>query len=71
MVLMPRDKGSGPFSCHLVTLDDIFIFSQTIEEHEEHLKWVFDKLQEASLYLSRKKVVLSVDSMLVLGHIVD
>jgi hypothetical protein len=32
--------------------DDIFIFSNTLEEHEEHLKCVFDRLREHKLYLS-------------------
>jgi hypothetical protein len=54
-----------------IYLDDIFIFSQSIEDHERHLKWVFDKLREAVLYLSRKKVVLYKDSMEVLGHLID
>ena len=35
-----------------VYLDDIFIYSSTIEEHEDHLTQVFDKLWEAQLYLS-------------------
>ena len=35
-----------------VYLDDIFIYSLTIEEHEYHLAQVFDKLREAQLYLS-------------------
>ena len=32
-------------------LDDIFVYSNTIEEYEEHLQFVFEKLQEFSLYL--------------------
>ena len=35
-----------------VYLNDIFIYSSTIEEHENHLAQVFDKLWEALLYLS-------------------
>ena len=35
-----------------VYLDNIFIYSSTIEEHEKHLAQVFQKLQEAQLYLS-------------------
>ena len=34
-----------------VYLDDIFIYSLTIEEHEKHLVQVFEKLREAQLYL--------------------
>ena len=35
-----------------VYLDNIFIYSLTIEEHEKHLVQVFEKLREAQLYLS-------------------
>src|SRR6266481_7399718 len=35
-----------------VYLDNIFIFSSSVEEHEQHLSQVFDKLQETQLYLS-------------------
>ena len=33
-----------------VYLDNIFIFSSTIEEHEKHLAMVFNKLHKAKLY---------------------
>ena len=35
-----------------VYLDNIFIYSSSIEEHEKHLELVFNKLREAQLYLS-------------------
>ena len=35
-----------------IYLDDIFIYSLSIEEHEKHLELVFNKLHEAQLYLS-------------------
>ena len=35
-----------------VYLDDIFIYSLSIEEHEKHLELVFNKLCKAQLYLS-------------------
>jgi hypothetical protein len=41
-----------------VYLDDIFIFSYTIEDHESHLRQVFDVLRAQSLYLSAQKVDL-------------
>jgi len=42
------------FITHLVHvyLDDIFVFSSTIEEHEVHLMQEFNKLHKAQLYLS-------------------
>ena len=53
-----------------VYLDNIFSYSSTIEEHEKHLAQVFEKLQEAQLYLSRDKVNLYSESMDCLGHII-
>ena len=41
-----------------VYLDDIFIFSSSVEEHEKHLQIVFDLLRKHKLYLSEKKVDL-------------
>ena len=54
-----------------VYLDDIFIFSYSIEEHEDHLKSVFDILREQQLYLSAKKVDLYSAQMDCLGHWID
>ena len=54
-----------------VYLDDIFIFSKTIEEHEDHLRKVFDVLRAQSLYLSAPKVDLYSERMDCLGHRID
>lgn len=54
-----------------VYLDDIFVFSDSIEDHEKHLKLVFDKLREAKLYMSKAKCDLYSERMDCLGHIVD
>ena len=51
-----------------VYLDNIFIYSSTIEEHEKHLAQVFEKLREAQLCLSRDKVDLYSARMDCLGH---
>ena len=54
-----------------VYLDDIFIFSRSIEEHEDHLQIVFDVLRKAELFLSAKKVDLYSTKMDCLGHMID
>ena len=53
--------------------DDIFIFSNSLEEHEEHLQKVFDRLREHKLYLSSnlKKIDLYSTYMDCLGFIID
>lgn len=54
-----------------VYLDDIFIFSFSIEEHERHLSEVFDVLRKAKFYLSSTKFDLYSERMDCLGHIID
>ncbi|KAL1937189.1 hypothetical protein VTO73DRAFT_14488 [Trametes versicolor] len=54
-----------------VYLDDIFIFTDTLEEHLEVLRWVFDRLRVHKLYLSVKKADILSTSMDCLGHMVD
>ncbi|CAD6961547.1 unnamed protein product [Tilletia controversa] len=52
-------------------LDDIFVFSDTLEEHEEHLGTVFQILRDAELYLSKDKIDLYSKSLVCLGHVID
>src|SRR5258706_7707074 len=54
-----------------VYLDDIFIFSNSVEEHESHLSKVFDALRAQSLYLSAPKVNIYLKRMDCLGHRID
>ena len=54
-----------------VYLDDIFVFSKSIAEHEEHLELVFDKLRKAQLFLEESKLGLYSKQMDCLGHIID
>lgn len=54
-----------------VYLDDIFIFSDSIEEHEEHLRIVFNTLRKHQLYLKASKCDLYSESMDCLGHLID
>ena len=53
-----------------VYLDDIFIYSSSIEEHEAHLALVFNGLREAQLYVSRDKVDLYSTKMDCLWHLI-
>ena len=41
-----------------IYLDDIFVFSNTLREHEHHLELLFKRLEAARLYLSCDKVDL-------------
>lgn len=53
--------------CH-VYLDDIIIWSQTIDEHRRNVTLVLDALRQHHLYASRKKTQLFADEVKFLGH---
>jgi transposase InsO family protein len=51
--------------------DDIIIFSQSFEEHCLHLQMVLQRLKDAGLTISPKKVQLFKQRIKFLGHIVE
>lgn len=64
------------FSLHIgvflgVYFNDIILYSDTIEDHINHVKTVVDIPQCEKLYLSSEKLNFLVDSMKILGHTVD
>ena len=54
-----------------VYLDDIFIYSWSIQEHIEHIMKVLQWLRELQFYLSRSKLDLFSDKTDCLGHVID
>jgi len=54
----------------VVYLDDILIYSKTIEEHEALVKQVLARLEHHDLAVSLKKSVFHVDRVEFLGYIV-
>jgi hypothetical protein len=54
-----------------VYLDDIIIYSETLEEHIDHVKRIIDVLKRETLYLSANKMQLIQPELKVLGRIVD
>ena len=54
-----------------IYLDNIFIYSDTLEEHVEHVKLVLDILKWEKLYLSRTKLHFITPELKLLGYIVD
>src|SRR5271165_6990236 len=54
----------------MVYLDDILIYSETIEEHVEHVKKVLQKLQDNDLLLRPEKCEFHKDAVEFLGFIV-
>eukprot|EP01125_Pyxidicula_operculata_P009163 TRINITY_DN3033_c0_g1_i3.p1 TRINITY_DN3033_c0_g1~~TRINITY_DN3033_c0_g1_i3.p1 ORF type:complete len:168 (-),score=10.72 TRINITY_DN3033_c0_g1_i3:95-598(-) len=55
----------------MVYLDDIIIFSKSLEEHLVHIKEVIDALEKAKLYLKFEKCEFGLSSIKILGHIIQ
>src|SRR4030095_9950733 len=55
----------------LVYLDDILVYSNSEEEHLEHLKLVFDALRKYQLYARLQKCVFDQQKVEFCGHLVE
>jgi hypothetical protein len=55
----------------MVFLDDILIYSQTLEDHVQHLHLVLQTLQEHQLYLKYSKCSFAQNQLEYLGHIIS
>ncbi|MCA9766889.1 MAG: hypothetical protein KC455_10785, partial [Carnobacterium sp.] len=55
----------------VVYLDDVIIFSKTVEEHREHLAVVKKKLEEIGMIWNKEKCETFKNEIKILGHIVS
>ena len=55
----------------IIYLDDIIVFSKTLEEHLVRLRAVFEKLKKAELKLKPLKCKLFKQGLTYLGHVVS
>ena len=55
----------------MVFIDDIFSYSKSDSDHEEHLRLVLQKLQENQLYAKYSKCEFWIDEVPFLGHIIS
>ena len=51
-------------------LDYILVYSNGVDEHENHLRWVFEKLRLHKLYVKGKKCEFGKPQVKYLGHVV-
>jgi hypothetical protein len=54
-----------------VYIDDISIWSNSVEEHEEHVRLILEALREEGICASKKKSVLFADKINFLGHAIS
>ncbi|GBG63083.1 hypothetical protein CBR_g36568 [Chara braunii] len=55
----------------VVYLDDILVFSETLQEHQGHLRQVLEKLREANFKINAKECEWAKTQVLYLGHVLD
>jgi hypothetical protein len=55
----------------VVFIDDILIYSQNEQEHEEHLRKVLQRLRDYQLYAKLSKCEFWISEVLFLGHIIN
>jgi hypothetical protein len=55
----------------VVFIDDILIYSETAEEHEEHLRIVLDRLRQQKLYAKFIKCEFWMEKVMFLGHVLS
>jgi hypothetical protein len=55
----------------VVFIDDILIYSQSEEEHVDHLRKVLQRLREHQLYAKLSKCEFWIHEGLFLGHIIN
>lgn len=68
---MERTMGDMNFLEVLVYLDDLIVFGRTLEEHEERLLKVLDRLEEEGLKVSLDKCQFGRTSVIYVGHVVS
>jgi hypothetical protein len=55
----------------VVFIDDILIYSKSLEEHEDHLRRVLQRLKEKWLYAKFSKCKFWLDKVIFPGHVVS
>ena len=57
--------------CMVVYFDDILVYSKTLDEHAQYLKYVFDVLRKDKLYANLKKCMFYINEITFLGYIIN
>jgi hypothetical protein len=52
-------------------LDDLFMYSNSVDEHKKHLALIFDKIRKFQFYLKEEKCELYAEQVDCLGHMID
>ena len=68
-VVMGLNPADGPD--HIVVyLDDILVFFRSLEEHRNHLRQIFKRMEEVRLKLNPRKCLFVCQRVEYLGHVI-
>lgn len=63
-----RMRTSAQAAAQVVYLDDILVFSNSLEEHREHMSWLIEQLEANGLPVKISKGEMVVEEVQFLGH---
>jgi hypothetical protein len=55
----------------IVFIDDILVYSKSLEEHDDHLRVVLQILRDKKLYAKLKKCEFWLNQVVFLGHVIS
>jgi hypothetical protein len=67
---MDKVLGELKWKCVMCYVDDLIIYSETLEEHVRHIRQVLERLAKAGIYAKLAKCQFGVEELKFLGHIV-
>lgn len=67
---MDQVLGALKWKCVMCYVDDLIIYSNTLEEHVEHIRQVLEKLSTFGVFVKLAKCQFGVEELKFLGHIV-
>jgi hypothetical protein len=56
---------------YLLYLDDILLFSETIEDHARRMRLLFDRIREANFKLNAANCTFAAPDVVYLGHVIS
>lgn len=63
--------GDAKFNCAMAYMDDVVVFSKTLDDHINHLQVVLQRMNDAGLTINPKKVQLASSRVALLGFVVE
>lgn len=69
--LMDRVLDGINHQCAMAFLDDVLVYSPTLEDHLVHVREVLERIKQAGLTINPDKVQLCTQSLTFLGHVIS